>query len=165
MQCSMIYLLSSSSSSSSFRRIFWKRTFFEGVPAWELWVSFAQKLYLGVKNMCKKFQKVVTLGWDLLRVTVLTTPPNRAIALWIALLVEWCYHIYSMVKTTWTSWMDFGPVEWDGWGLVVIESRRLISTAQGKKGHFRWIIKISKEFDKSLASTHGLPPRLNCILP
>ena len=26
----------------------------------------------------------------------------------------------SIVKTTWTSWMGFGPVEWSGWGLVVI---------------------------------------------
>ena len=45
---------------------------------WEVWEVFAPNVYLGVKNMCKKFQKVVTLGCDLLRVTVLTTPPNRA---------------------------------------------------------------------------------------
>ena len=38
--------------------------------------------------------------------------------------------IYSIVKTTWTSWMGFGPVEWSGWGLVVIPSSKWRS---GKK--------------------------------
>ena len=33
-------------------------------------------VYLGVKTMCKKFQKVCSLFGDLLRVTVLTTPSN-----------------------------------------------------------------------------------------
>ena len=60
---------------------------------WLEWVSFAQKLYLGVKNMCKKFQKAVTLGCDLLRVDALTTPPNRAMD---SPMVEWCYRIYSI---------------------------------------------------------------------
>ena len=114
MRCSTIYLLS---SSSSFRRIFWKRTFFEGVPVWELWEVFPPNVYLGVKKMCKKFRELPTVGLDLLRVTVLTTPPKRAMD---SPMVEWCYRIYSMVKTTWTSWMGFGPVEWSGWGLVVI---------------------------------------------
>ena len=138
MRCSTIYLLSSSSSSSSsssFRRIFWKRTFFEGVPAWVEWVSFAQKLYLGVKNMCKKFREHPTVGLDLCRDNILTTPPNRAMD---SPMVEWCYRIYSMVKTTWTSWMGFGPVEWSGWGLVVIPFGKWSS---GKKiVHFRWIL-------------------------
>ena len=105
---------------------------------WEVWEVFAPNVYLGVKNMCKKFQKAGSLGCDLARVTVLTTPPNRAIALWIALLVEWCYRIYSMVKTTWTSLMGFGPVEWYGWGLEVIPFGKLRS---GKKiVHFRWML-------------------------
>ena len=95
------------------------------------WVSFAQKLYLGVKNMCKKIQKVVTLGCDLLCDDALTTPPNRAMD---SPMVEWCYRIYSMVKTTWTS---FGPVEWSGWGLVVIPRK----WSSGKKiVHFQWIL-------------------------
>ena len=133
MRCSTIYLLSS--SSSSFRRIFWKRTFFEGVPVWIVWVVFAQKLYLAVKNMCKKFRELLTVGLDLYCGTLLTTPPNRAMD---SPMVEWCYRIYSMVKTTWTSWMGFGPVEWSGWGLVVIPFGKWSS---GKKiVHFRWIL-------------------------
>ena len=34
------------------------------------------KVYLGVKTMCKKFQKVGSLGCDLARVQILTTPSN-----------------------------------------------------------------------------------------
>ena len=67
---------------------------------WEVWEVFAPNVYLGVKKMCKKFQKAVTLGCDLLRVDALTTPPNRAMD---SPMVEWCYRIYSIVKTTWTS--------------------------------------------------------------
>ena len=40
--------------------------------------TFCQKLYLGVKKMCKKFRELPTVGLDLYRGTLLTTPPNRA---------------------------------------------------------------------------------------
>ena len=114
---------------------FSERAFFEGVPVWEVWEVLVQKLYLGVKNMCKKFREHPTVGLDLCRDNILTTPPNRAMD---SPMVEWCYRIYSMVKTTWTSWMGFGPVEWSGWGLVVIPFGKWSS---GKKiVHFRWIL-------------------------
>ena len=46
---------------------------------WEVWDDFAQTLYLGVnKSMCKKFRELPTVGLDLYRGTLLTTPPNRA---------------------------------------------------------------------------------------
>ena len=93
------------------------------------------KLYLGVKKMCKKFREIPTVGLDLCCGTNLTTPPNRAMD---SPLVEWCYRIYSIVKTTWTSRMGFGPVEWSGWGLVVIPFGKW---SLGKKiVHFRWIL-------------------------
>ena len=96
---------------------------------------FCQKLYLGVKKMCKKFCEIPTIGLDLSCMINLTTPPNRAMD---SPMVEWCYRIYSMVKTTWTSLMGFGPVEWSGWGLVVIPFGKWSS---GKKiVHFRWIL-------------------------
>ena len=60
-----------------------------------MWVSFAQKLYLGIKKMCKKFREHPTVGLDLCRDNILTTPPNRAMD---SPMVEWCYRIYSMVK-------------------------------------------------------------------
>ena len=41
-----------------------------------LQVFLVPKLYLVVKNMCKKFREIPTVGLDLLRLTVLTTPPN-----------------------------------------------------------------------------------------
>ena len=59
---------------------------------WEVWEVFVPNVYLGVKNMCKKFQKAVTLGRDLLHIDALTTPPNRAMD---SPMVEWCYRIYS----------------------------------------------------------------------
>ena len=62
--------------------------------------QFCPKVVLGVKNMCKKFQKVITLRFNLLRDDALTTPPNRAMD---SPMVERCCRIYSMVKTTWTS--------------------------------------------------------------
>ena len=34
------------------------------------------KVYLGVKSMCIKFEKVCSLGCDLARVPILTTPSN-----------------------------------------------------------------------------------------
>ena len=43
---------------------FLKANLFEGVPVWEVWEVFAQKLYLGVKNMCKKFREHPTVGLD-----------------------------------------------------------------------------------------------------
>ena len=67
---------------------------------WEVWEVFAPNVYLGVKKMCKKFREIPTVGLDLCRGTLLTTPPNRAMD---SPMVEWCYRIYSMVKTTWTS--------------------------------------------------------------
>ena len=60
---------------------------------WEVWEVFAPNVYLGVKKMCKKFKKAVTLGCDLLRVTVLRTPPNTTMD---SPMVEWCYRIYSI---------------------------------------------------------------------
>ena len=43
-----------------------------------MWEVLVQKLYLGVKNMCKKFREHPTVGLDLCRDNILTTPPNRA---------------------------------------------------------------------------------------
>ena len=67
---------------------------------WEVWEVFAPNVYLGVKNMYKKFCEHPTVGLDLCRDNILTTAPNRAMD---SPMVEWCYRIYSMVKTTWTS--------------------------------------------------------------
>ena len=69
---------------------FLKENFFEGVPVWKVWEVLVQKLYLGVKNMCKKFCEHPT---DLCRGNILTTPPNRAMD---SPMVEWCYRIYSI---------------------------------------------------------------------
>ena len=44
---------------------------------WEVWEVFAQKLYLGVKNMCKKFREHPTVGLDLCRGNILTNPADR----------------------------------------------------------------------------------------
>ena len=59
---------------------------------WEVWQVFAQKLYLGVKNMCKKFREHQTVGLDLCRDNILTTPPNSAMD---SPMVEWCYTAVS----------------------------------------------------------------------
>ena len=41
---------------------------------WEVWEVFAPNVYLGVKKMCKKFREIPTVGLDLARVSILTTP-------------------------------------------------------------------------------------------
>ena len=58
---------------------FLKENLVSVVPVWEVWDVLVQKLYLGVKKMCKKFRELPTVGLDLYRGTLLTTPPNRAI--------------------------------------------------------------------------------------
>ena len=72
-----------------------REPFFRGFPCGSFGLFLVPKLYLGVKKMCKKFREIPTVGLDLYRGTLLTTPPNRAMD---SPMMEWCYHIYSMVK-------------------------------------------------------------------
>ena len=48
-----------------------KNSAFEGVPVQDFWDFLDPKMYFGVKTMCKKFQKVPTLGCDFPRMGVL----------------------------------------------------------------------------------------------
>ena len=62
--------------------------------------EFGPKVVFGCQEDVQKFREHPTVGLDLCRDNILTTPPNRAMD---SPMVEWCYRIYSMVKTTWTS--------------------------------------------------------------
>ena len=59
-----------------------KNSAFEGVP---VGVSLVQKVYFGVKTMCKKFQEIPTLGCDLGRgpsLTIFTQASNAVTAVY-----------------------------------------------------------------------------------
>ena len=38
-----------------------REPFLRGFPVWEVWEVLVQKLYLGVKKMCKKFREILTV--------------------------------------------------------------------------------------------------------
>ena len=75
---------------------FLKENLVSVVPVWEVWDVLVQKLYLGVKKMCKKFREIPIVGLDLCCGTNFTTPPNLPSG-------NSAPRIYSIVKTTWTS--------------------------------------------------------------
>ena len=89
-------------------------------PVWGFLVFFVPKLYLCVNKMCKSFVRFRFLVWictDLYRFD------DSSKSVW---------SINSIVKGAWTSWTGFGPVEWSGWGLVVIPFGKWSS---GKKSY------------------------------